>query len=84
MAVPMGCSPSSTMVDFRVSTTGFNGKDVVSDVVVTAGRVVIGKNKFLWDLTGMRPGTYMAFVDAKSEKDELAHTNAQIEVVECK
>ena len=72
------------MVDFRVSTTGFNGKEVVSDVVVTAGYVVIGKNKFLWDLTGTRLGTYMAIVDAKSEKGELARTTAQIEVVACK
>ena len=72
------------MVDFRVSPTGFNGKNIVSDVVVTAGYVVIGKNKFLWDLTAARPGNYMAIVDAKSEKGEIARTTAQIEVVECK
>lgn len=81
---PSGCAPSPTMVDFRVSPTGFNGKNIVSDVVVTAGYVVIGKNKFLWDLTGARPGAYMAIVDAKSEQGELARTNAQIEVVECR
>ena len=81
---PSGCAPTPTMVDFRVSPTGFNGKNIVSDVVVTAGYVVIGKNKFLWDLTGTRPGTYMAIVDAKSEKGELARTTAQIEVVACK
>lgn len=82
--VPFGCAPSSTMVDFRVSTTGFRGKDIVSDVVVTAGRAIIGKNKFLWDLTGTRPGTYLAILDAKSEQGELARTTAQIEVAECK
>lgn len=83
VVAPSGCTPSSTMVDFRISTTGFEGKNIGSDVVVTAGRVIIGKNKFLWDLTGTMPGTYLAIVDAKSEKNEIARTTGSIEINEC-
>jgi hypothetical protein len=78
-----GCAPTATIVDFRVTTSGFKGKDIESDIVVTAGRAIIGKMKFAWDLTGVRPGNYMAIVDAKSEQGELARTTAQLQVAEC-
>lgn len=83
-ATAVGCTPSNTTVELRTETTGFQSGNVASDIVVTGGRVIIGNKKFLWDLTGVLPGTYMAIIDAKSDKGEIARTTVQMPVTACK